>query len=60
MSSSVLYERLNELRAAKLLDQRDDGTYALTQLGHDLGDAIAPLQRWSERWSTATRGRRSG
>jgi DNA-binding HxlR family transcriptional regulator len=60
MSSSVLYERINELRDAKLLDQQDDGEYALTQLGRDLGDAIAPLQRWAERWSTSTtsRGRR--
>ncbi|HEY6472148.1 MAG TPA: helix-turn-helix domain-containing protein [Acidimicrobiales bacterium] len=60
MSSSVLYERLNELRAAKLVDQQDDGTYALTQLGRDLGEAIAPLQRWAERWSSSARGRRSG
>jgi DNA-binding HxlR family transcriptional regulator len=60
MSSSVLYERLAELREARLLEQLDDGTYALSRLGRDLGDAIAPLQRWSERWSASTtRGRRA-
>lgn len=62
MSSSVLYERLAELREARLLDQLDDGTYALTQLGRDLGDAISPLERWADRWSSSTTraGRRTG
>jgi DNA-binding HxlR family transcriptional regulator len=59
MSSSVLYARLGELRAAGLLNQQADGDYDLTQLGRDLGDAIAPLQRWADRWSSAPHGRRS-
>ena len=59
MSSSVLYERLRELRAAGLVNQDDDGGYTLTPLGRDLGEAIAPLQRWAERWSSTARGRRS-
>jgi len=54
MSSSVLYERLAELRTAGLVDQDDEGAYVLTALGDQLGDAIAPLQRWAERWSSAT------
>ncbi len=53
MSSSVLYERLGELRAAGLIEQEGDGTYALTPRGTELGDAITPLQRWAERWSSA-------
>jgi len=52
MSSSVLYERLGELRTAGLIEQEGDGAYALTALGGELGDAIAPLQRWAERWSS--------
>jgi DNA-binding HxlR family transcriptional regulator len=54
MSSSVLYERLGDLRAAGLVTQSDGGTYALSPLGRQLGDAITPLQRWAERWSAAT------
>jgi len=53
MSSSVLYERLADLRAAGLVTKGADGKYALTKLGRQLGDAIAPLQRWAERWSAA-------
>jgi DNA-binding HxlR family transcriptional regulator len=53
MSSSVLYERLGELRAAGLIERESDGTYALTARGTELGDAITPLQRWAERWSSA-------
>ena len=57
MSSSVLYERLADLRAAGLVVQGEHGRYALTALGRQLGDAITPLQRWAERWSAAQRGR---
>jgi DNA-binding HxlR family transcriptional regulator len=56
MSSSVLYERLADLRTAGLVAQGDDGRYALTTLGHQLGDAITPLQQWAERWSGAQPG----
>jgi DNA-binding HxlR family transcriptional regulator len=51
MSSSVLYERLGELRGAGLLEQDDDGAYRLTGLGADLGRALAPLSAWAERWA---------
>ena len=53
MSSSVLYERLADLRTAGLIDKDGDGKYVLTPLGRQLGDAITPLQQWAERWSTA-------
>jgi len=59
MSSSVLYARLGELRSAGLIEQAGDGAYALTALGRELGEAIAPLQRWAEAWSSGLRGHRS-
>jgi DNA-binding HxlR family transcriptional regulator len=54
MSSSVLYARLAELRTAGLVVQGADDGYALTPIGRQLGQAIDPLQRWAERWSSAT------
>jgi DNA-binding HxlR family transcriptional regulator len=57
MSSSVLYERLGELRTAGLVARDGRGEYELTTIGHQLGEAIAPLQRWADRWSRADRPR---
>jgi DNA-binding HxlR family transcriptional regulator len=51
MSSSVLYERLNELRNAGLIQRDDALNYALTPIGRELGNAIEPLKRWSRRWA---------
>ena len=56
MSSSVLYDRLDELRTAGLVLRGQHGEYCLTDLGTQLGDAIAPLQRWADRWSLAQSG----
>ena len=53
MSSSVLGERLSDLEEARLVRRSDDGRYELTQLGHDLGRAIEPLDAWSKRWARA-------
>ena len=52
MSSSVLYERLNELATAGLVAKDDTGAYTLTALGTDLGSALHPLDQWSQRWAT--------
>ncbi len=52
MSSSVLYERLGELRAAGLVAKDDNGAYTLTAHGSDLGSALRPLDQWSQRWAT--------
>lgn len=52
MSSSVLSARLGELTDARLLALHDDG-YRLTALGHDLVDALRPLDAWSQRWAGA-------
>jgi DNA-binding HxlR family transcriptional regulator len=53
LSSSVLYERLGELREAELVDRSPDGTYALTAVGASLQTALAPLDDWSRRWAAA-------
>ena len=51
LSSSVLYDRLRELREAGLVAQDDDGAYALTETGEALRSALAPLDGWAEEWS---------
>ncbi len=51
MSSSVLNQRLGELRAAGVV-QAGDGGYRLTGEGKRLLDEVyPPLQAWSERWA---------
>ena len=52
VSSSVLTQRLGELRDARLV-ARGDGGYALTPLGSDLVTSLGPVARWSERWAAA-------
>jgi DNA-binding HxlR family transcriptional regulator len=51
MSTGVLYERLRELSTAGLVERTPAGDYDLTDIGRELGTAIAPLAAWSERWS---------
>ena len=51
MSSSVLRDRLAELGAARLVDQRDDDRYELTKTGRELIGAIEPLSAWAGRWA---------
>src|SRR5947209_8077990 len=48
MSSSVLNQRLAELRAAGVV-AAGDGGYALTDEGVRLLEAFAPLRDWAER-----------
>ena len=55
MSSSVLYERLDELAAAGLLTQDADGNYILTAHGASLRRALEPLDAWSRRWADDVR-----
>ena len=54
MSSSVLYQRLGELTDAGLVAQDDDDAYGLTDLGAELGAALAPLEAWADRWAATT------
>jgi DNA-binding HxlR family transcriptional regulator len=54
MSTSVLYARLGELVGAGLVRPDAGGAYELTPLGADLGQALAPLDAWAQRWARAT------
>lgn len=51
MSSSVLYERLEELTAAGLLTRDEAGAYLLTELGAALAPALESLDSWARRWA---------
>jgi DNA-binding HxlR family transcriptional regulator len=50
MSSSVLNQRLRELRGAGILEAGRGG-YRLTGEGRRLLDAYRPLNAWAERWA---------
>jgi DNA-binding HxlR family transcriptional regulator len=51
MSSSVLSDRLNDLREAGLVARDHDDRHELTEIGRTLGTAIAPLDAWATRWA---------
>ncbi len=51
MSSSVLYERLEELTDVGLLDRDETGAYLLTDMGAALGPALESLDSWARQWS---------
>jgi DNA-binding HxlR family transcriptional regulator len=55
ISSSVLNDRLRELREADIVDA-DAGGYRLTREGRALLDALAPLDAWAKRWAKRVRG----
>jgi DNA-binding HxlR family transcriptional regulator len=50
MSSSVLAQRLAELREAGLVAAGPGSGYALSPDGRDLLEAFEPVYRWSQRW----------
>jgi len=52
MSSSVLRQRLTELLDARIVEQRPDATYFLTELGHGACRALRPLAGWSDEWAS--------
>ena len=55
MSSSVLYQRLDELTGAELVRQDVDERYELTDIGTKLGKALHPLDRWAKEWAEGLR-----
>ena len=55
MSSSVLAQRLSELRDAGLVASDPGGGYALTSHGGELLDVLLPLNEWAERWARRRR-----
>ena len=54
MSSSVLNQRLHELRAAGIVELADGG-YGLTREGQRLLEAFPPIKAWAERWAARAR-----
>src|SRR3954469_25822535 len=55
ISSSVLNQRLGELRNAGIVESGPDGGFRLTDEGRGLLEAYRPLDDWARRWA-----RRSG
>jgi DNA-binding HxlR family transcriptional regulator len=51
ISSSVLNDRLAELRAAEIVTTEPGGGYRLTAEGLALLQALAPLDAWAKRWA---------
>lgn len=56
ISPNVLQSRLDELRAAGLADLAKREGYRLTDLGHELVAAFAPLYGFASRWSETIEG----
>jgi HxlR-like helix-turn-helix len=54
MSSSVLAQRLGELREAGVVARGAGPGYALSDEGIRLLEALAPLDAWSRRWARRT------
>jgi DNA-binding HxlR family transcriptional regulator len=51
ISSSVLSERLRELREARIVGgHQRGGGYQLTTDGHELLAVLAPVDDWARRW----------
>lgn len=50
MSSSVLNDRLAELRCAGVVEQGTEG-YGMTREGVRLLDLYPPMQAWADRWA---------
>ena len=56
ISSSVLNDRLSELRAAGIVEAGDRG-YQLTGEGRELLAIYPPVQAWADRWAKRERER---
>ncbi len=55
VSSSVLNDRLHELREAGIVTAEPAGGYQLSSEGHELLQALAPLDAWAARWARRTK-----
>jgi DNA-binding HxlR family transcriptional regulator len=51
MSSSVLSQRLSELRAAGLVLVAEPGGYELSEEGRELVEVLLPLDDWAKIWT---------
>jgi DNA-binding HxlR family transcriptional regulator len=59
ISSSVLGERLRELRDAGIVAEPVGAGYQLTAEGRELLQTLAPIDAWAKRWAEPTRARPS-
>jgi len=51
ISSSVLNDRLRELRDARIVTAEPQAGYRLSPDGRDLLQALAPIGSWAKRWA---------
>jgi DNA-binding HxlR family transcriptional regulator len=51
MSSSVLNQRMSELRDAGIVTTEDGEGYKLSHEGQTLIEALSPLHTWANQWS---------
>lgn len=51
LSRALLSRRLRQLQAADVVEQREDGTYHLTDAGRDLEAVVFGLATWGARWT---------
>jgi DNA-binding HxlR family transcriptional regulator len=54
VSSSVLSQRLRELREAGIVASKASGGYELTDEGRSLLELLAPVDAWAKRWAKRT------
>ena len=57
MSTSVLSQRLGELREAQLVEKDQDGGYTLTEHGVRLLARLDGIDEWTQEWTRTLRGR---
>jgi len=50
-SPTVMQQRLTELREAGFVTMREEGGYALTELGRELFATFMPLHRFADKWA---------
>jgi DNA-binding HxlR family transcriptional regulator len=56
VSSSVLNDRLRELREAAIIASENGAGYRLTAEGEELLRALEPLGAWASHWARRVRG----
>jgi DNA-binding HxlR family transcriptional regulator len=60
MSTSVLSQRLTELREAQLVDKDEVGRYCLTEPGSRLLARLDGMDEWTQEWVRRLAGARAG
>lgn len=57
MSTSVLSQRLGELRDARLVEKDQDGDYVLSEHGIRLLGRLDGIDEWTQEWARTVSGR---